>query len=120
MATPTAGAIPVLILREDATRERGRQVLHSNVSAAVALAEIVRTTLGPRGMNKLMVDSLGDIIITNDGATILDELDVAHPAAKLIVQASKSQDYTAGDGTTSVVVLIGCLLYTSPSPRDRG
>jgi len=120
MATPTAGAIPVLILREDASRERGRQVLHSNVSAADALAEIVRTTLGPRGMNKLMVDSLGDIIITNDGATILDELDVAHPTAKLIVQASKSQDYTAGDGTTSVVVLIGEFLSKADKLVDKG
>ena len=119
-ATPTAGAIPVLILREDAARERGRQVLHNNVAAANALAEIVKTTLGPRGMNKLMVDSLGDIIITNDGATILDELDVAHPAAKLIVQASKSQDYTAGDGTTSVVVLIGEFLNRADKLADKG
>lgn len=119
-AAPTAGAIPVLILKEDTARERGRQVLHNNVAAASALAEIVKTTLGPRGMNKMLVDSLGDIIITNDGATILDELDVAHPAAKLIVQASKSQDYTAGDGTTSVVVLIGEFLNRADKLVDRG
>jgi len=119
-AAPTTGAIPVLILKEDTSRERGRQVFHNNVAAAVALADIVKTTLGPRGMNKLLVDSLGDIVITNDGATILDELDVTHPAAKLIVQASKSQDYTAGDGTTSVVVLIGEFLNRTDKLVDKG
>lgn len=120
MAAPTAGAIPVLILKEDTARERGKQVLHNNVTAALTLADIVRTTLGPRGMNKLLVDSIGDIVITNDGATILDELDVAHPAAKLIVQAAKSQDYTAGDGTTSVVVLTGEFLAKADKLVERG
>jgi len=117
---PGTSQIPVLILKEDTRRERGKRAIYGNISAARAVSEIVRSTLGPRGMNKMLVDSLGDIIITNDGATILDELDVAHPAAKLMVQAAKSQDSIAGDGTTSVAVLAGELLAQAEKLLDKG
>ncbi|MHA1590769.1 MAG: thermosome subunit beta [Candidatus Njordarchaeales archaeon] len=117
---PGTAQIPVLILKEDVRRERGKRALHANISAARAIAEIVRSTLGPRGMNKMIVDTLGDIVITNDGATILDELDVAHPAAKLMVQASKAQDNIAGDGTTSAAVLAGALLSQAEKLLDEG
>jgi len=117
---PTIEGIPVLILKETTTRERGKRALSANIAAVKAIAEIVRTTLGPRGMNKLLVDSLGDIVITNDGATILDELDVAHPAAKLVVQAAKSLDKEAGDGTTSVSILIAELLDEAFKLVEKG
>ncbi len=117
---PGTAQIPVLILKEDTRRERGKRAIYSNISAARAVSEIVRSTLGPRGMNKMLVDSLGDIVITNDGATILDELDVAHPAAKLMVQAAKSQDSIAGDGTTSVAVFAGELLAQAEKLLDQG
>lgn len=117
---PGTAQIPVLILKEDTRRERGKRAIYSNISAARAVSEIVKSTLGPRGMNKMLVDSLGDIVITNDGATILDELDVAHPAAKLMVQAAKSQDSIAGDGTTSVAVLAGELLAQAEKLLDKG
>ena len=117
---PTTGAIPVLVLKEDVKRERGKRALFSNIAAARAVADIVKTTLGPRGLNKMLVDSLGDIIITNDGATILDELDITHPAAKLVVQASKSQDNEAGDGTTSAAILVGELLTRAEKLIERG
>ncbi len=117
---PGTAQIPVLVLKEDTRRERGKRALYSNISAARAVSEIVRSTLGPRGMNKMLVDSLGDIVITNDGATILDELDVTHPAAKLMVQAAKAQDNIAGDGTTSVAVLAGELLAQAEKLLDQG
>ena len=117
---PTAGAIPILVLKEDVKRERGKRALFANIAAARAVADIVKSTLGPRGLNKMLVDSLGDIIITNDGATILDELDVAHPAAKLVVQAAKAQDDEAGDGTTSTAVFVGELLTRAEKLIERG
>jgi len=117
---PGTAQIPVLILKEETQRERGKKAIYSNISAAKAVSEIVRSTLGPRGMNKMLVDSLGDIVITNDGATILDELDVAHPAAKLLVQAAKAQDNIAGDGTTSVAVLAGELLSQAEKLLGKG
>jgi archaeal chaperonin len=101
---------PVIILRENTDRNVGREAQKNNIAAASAIAEAVRSTLGPRGMDKMLVDSLGDVLITNDGATILDELEVEHPAAKLIIQVSKSQDKEVGDGTTSAVVIAGELL----------
>ncbi|MHA2169860.1 MAG: thermosome subunit beta [Candidatus Kariarchaeaceae archaeon] len=101
---------PVLILRENTQRSKGRDAQKNNIAAASAIAEAVRSTLGPRGMDKMLVDSLGDVVITNDGATILDELDVEHPAAKLIIQVAKSQDKEVGDGTTTAVVIAGELL----------
>ncbi len=101
---------PVIILKDNAERNTGREAQKNNIAAATAIAEAVRSTLGPRGMDKMLVDSLGDVVITNDGATILEELDVEHPAAKLIIQVSKSQDKEVGDGTTSAVVIAGELL----------
>ena len=101
---------PVLILRENSQRSKGREAQRNNISAATAIAEAVRSTLGPRGMDKMLVDSLGDVVITNDGATILEELDVEHPAAKLVIQVAKSQDKEVGDGTTTAVVIAGELL----------
>ncbi|MHC1628435.1 MAG: thermosome subunit beta [Candidatus Nezhaarchaeales archaeon] len=107
------GGIPVLILKEGSTRTFGREAQRANIAAARAIAETLRTTLGPRGMDKMLVDSLGDVTITNDGATVLDEMDVQHPAAKMLVEIAKAQDEEVGDGTTTVVVLAGELLKKS-------
>ncbi|OLS27813.1 MAG: Thermosome subunit alpha [Candidatus Heimdallarchaeota archaeon LC_2] len=101
---------PIIILKENSERTKGREAQRNNIGAASAIAEAVRSTLGPRGMDKMLVDSLGDVVITNDGATILEELDVEHPAAKLIIQVAKSQDKEVGDGTTTAVVIAGELL----------
>src|SRR5438067_11052194 len=102
--------IPVIILREGTQRSRGRDAQRSNIMAAKVLAETVRSTIGPRGMDKMMVGSIGDIVITNDGATIMKEMDVQNPAAKMIVEIAKTQDSEVGDGTTTAVVLAGELL----------
>ena len=102
--------MPVLILKEGASQTKGRDAQKNNIAAAKLIAEIVRTSLGPRGMDKMLVDSLGDVTITNDGATILKEIDVQHPAAKMMVEISKATDNEVGDGTTSVVVLAGALI----------
>ena len=96
---------PVLILREGSTQNRGKEAQRNNIAAAKLIAEIVRSSLGPRGMDKMLVDSMGDVTITNDGATMLKEIDVQHPAAKMIVEVSKTTDNEVGDGTTSAVVL---------------
>ncbi len=109
MATQLGGT-PVLILKEGSERTRGKDAQRNNIMAAKIIAEAVRTTLGPRGMDKMLVDTLGDVVITNDGATILDEMDVEHPAAKMLVEVAKTQDEEVGDGTTSAVVLAGELL----------
>ena len=101
---------PVLILKEGSTRRRGREAQRNNIMAARIVAEILKSTLGPRGMDKMLIDSLGDITITNDGATILDEIEVEHPAAKMMVEVAKAQDDEVGDGTTTAVVLAGELL----------
>jgi chaperonin GroEL (HSP60 family) len=101
---------PVLILREGATRSRGREAQRSNITAAKIISEVVKSTLGPRGMDKMLVDSLGDVTVTNDGATILGEIDVQNPAAKMMVEVAKTQDDEVGDGTTTAVVLAGELL----------
>jgi len=108
--TGSAGGMPVLILKEGASETKGREAQKNNINAAKTVAEIVRTSLGPRGMDKMLVDSLGDVTITNDGATILKEIDVQHPAAKMMVEISKATDNEVGDGTTSVVVLAGALI----------
>ncbi len=100
----------VLVLREGTRRERGKGAQFNNIAAAKAVADAVRSTLGPRGLDKMLVDSLGDVVITNDGVTILKEIDVAHPAAKMLVEVAKTQDEEAGDGTTTAVVLAGELL----------
>src|ERR1044071_1964744 len=106
----TAGGMPVLILKEGTKENKGREAQKNNISAAKLVAEIVRSSLGPRGMDKMLVDSLGDVTITNDGATILKEIDVQHPAAKMMVEVAKSVDNEVGDGTTSSVVFTGALL----------
>ncbi len=106
----TAGGMPVLILKEGSSETKGKEAQKNNFTAAKTVAEIVRTSLGPRGMDKMLVDSLGDVTITNDGATILKEIDVQHPAAKMMVEISKATDNEVGDGTTSVVVLAGALI----------
>src|SRR3981081_2985088 len=106
----SAGGVPVLILKEGASQTKGRDAQKNNITAAKLIAEIVHTSLGPRGMDKMLVDSLGDVTITNDGATILKEIDVQHPAAKMLVEISKATDNEVGDGTTSAVVLAGALL----------
>ncbi|MFX0024496.1 MAG: thermosome subunit beta [Candidatus Hermodarchaeota archaeon] len=102
--------VPILILKEGTERKRGKDAQKNNIAAAKAVAEAVRTTLGPKGMDKMLVDSLGDVTITNDGATILDTIDVEHPAAKMIVEVAKTQDDKVGDGTTTSVIISGELL----------
>jgi thermosome len=101
---------PVLVLKESALQQKGRDAQKNNIAAAKLVAELVRTSLGPRGMDKMLVDSLGDVTITNDGATILKEIDVQHPAAKMMVEIAKTVDNEVGDGTTSSVVFAGSLL----------
>ena len=104
------GGQPILILSEGTKRSRGREAQMNNIQAAKAVADAVRTTLGPKGMDKMLVDSVGDVVITNDGATILGEMQIEHPAAKMLVEVAKAQDKAVGDGTTTAVVLAGELL----------
>jgi len=101
---------PVLILKEGTSRSRGKDAQRSNIAAAKIIAELVKSTLGPRGMDKMLVDTLGDVTVTNDGATILDEIEVQNPAAKMMVEVAKAQDKEVGDGTTTAVILAGELL----------
>ena len=109
MSAPTQG-IPVLILKEGTKRTVGREAYDVTIAAAKALAEVLKTSLGPRGMDKMLIDSLGDVTITGDGATILKEMEIQHPAAKMLVEVAKAQDTEVGDGTTTVVILAGELL----------
>src|SRR6266704_301916 len=111
--------IPVIILREGTQRSRGKDAQRSNIMAAKVLAETVRSTIGPRGMDKMMVGSIGDIVITNDGATIMKEMDVQNPAAKMLVEVAKTQDSEVGDGTTTAVVLAGELLAGAEALLDK-
>src|SRR5256712_5775891 len=106
----TAGGMPVLILKEGSKESKGKEAQRNNFTAAKLIAEIVKTSLGPRGMDKMLVDSLGDVTITNDGATILKEIEGQHPAAKVMVEVAKSVDNEVGDGTTTSVVFAGALL----------
>ncbi|MCD6537976.1 TCP-1/cpn60 chaperonin family protein [Candidatus Bathyarchaeota archaeon] len=110
---------PILILKEGTSRTRGREAQRNNIMAARIIAEAIRSTLGPRGMDKMLVDSLGDITITNDGAAILDEIEVEHPAAKMMVEVAKTQDDMVGDGTTTSVVLAGELLKKAEELLDQ-
>ena len=111
MSTPAqAGGVPVLILKEGSSRARGKEAQHANIMAAKIVAETVKSALGPKGMDKMLVDSLGDVTITSDGRTILDEMDIQHPAAKMMVEVAKTQDNEVGDGTTTAVILAGELL----------
>ncbi|MCJ7606446.1 MAG: thermosome subunit, partial [Thermoplasmata archaeon] len=113
------GNQPVIILREGTESTKGKTAQANNIMAAKAIADSVRSTLGPKGMDKMLVDSMGDIVITNDGATILKELDIEHPAAKMVVEISKTQDNECGDGTTSAVVIAGELLKKAESLIDQ-
>jgi len=114
-----SGNTPILVLKEGTERDRGKSAHKNNIAAAKAIAEAVRSTLGPKGMDKMLVDSMGDVVITNDGVTILKEIDVEHPAAKMIVEVAKTQDDECGDGTTTAVVLAGELLKKSEELIDR-
>ncbi|MDD5649911.1 MAG: thermosome subunit beta [Candidatus Nanoarchaeia archaeon] len=110
---------PIYILPESAIRTKGREAHRNNIAAAKLIAETVRTTLGPKGMDKMLVDSMGDIIITNDGVTILEEMQIEHPAAKMLVEVAKTQENEVGDGTTTAVVLCGELLKNAEDLIDK-
>ncbi|MDD4566860.1 Stress protein H5 [Methanoculleus chikugoensis] len=113
------GGQPILILKEGSQRTRGRDAQSGNIAAAKAVASAVRTTLGPKGMDKMLVDTIGDVVITNDGVTILKEMDIEHPAAKMMVEIAKTQDDEVGDGTTTAVVIAGELLKRAEDLLDQ-
>ena len=115
----SAQGVPVVILKEGTQRSQGRDAQRNNILAAKVVAETVKTTLGPRGMDKMLVSTIGDVVITNDGATIMKELDVQHPAAKMLVEVAKTQDNEVGDGTTTAVVLTGDLLEKAEKLLDK-
>lgn len=110
---------PIFILPEGSKRQKGKEAQNNNITAAKQVSEVVRSTLGPKGMDKMLVDSLGDVTITNDGATILDEMQIEHPAAKMMVEVAKTQDEDVGDGTTTAVVLAGELLKEAEKLLDQ-
>ncbi|MFZ0182973.1 MAG: thermosome subunit alpha [Methanoregula sp.] len=111
---------PIIILRDNVERNTGKEAQRSNIMAAKAIAGAVRTTLGPRGMDKMLVDSTGDIVITNDGATILQEISVQHPGAKMVIEVAKTQDDEVGDGTTTAVVIAGSLMEQAEDLLEQG
>ena len=111
--------LPILLLKEGTSESKGDRAQKNNITAAKTVAEIVRSSLGPRGMDKMLVSSIGDVTITNDGATILKEIEVEHPAAKMMVEISKATDNEVGDGTTSTVVLAGSLLEKAEELVDK-
>ncbi|MEM4481740.1 MAG: thermosome subunit beta, partial [Desulfurococcaceae archaeon] len=119
MATTEPTGIPVLILKEGTQRTVGRDAVRVNIMAARAISEIVKTTYGPKGMDKMLVDALGDVTITNDGATILDKAEIQHPAGKMLVHVAKSQDAEVGDGTKRAVILSGELLKYAEELLNR-
>src|SRR3989339_115030 len=110
---------PVYILPENVSRTLGRDAQRNNILAAKIVADIVKTTLGPKGMDKMLVDSTGNITVTNDGVTILEEMEIEHPAAKMIVEIAKTQDKEVGDGTTTAVMLAGKLLENAEKLLDQ-
>ena len=114
-----AGGVPVLVLKEGSNRSRGKEAQHGNITAAKVVAESIRSALGPKGMDKMLVDNFGDTTITSDGRTILDEMDIQHPAAKMLVEVAKTQDNEAGDGTTSAVIIAGELLSRAEELIDK-
>src|SRR5208282_4585923 len=116
----TSSGTPVLILKEGSNQSKGKDAQRNNIAAAKLIAEIVKSSIGPRGMDKMLVDGLGDVTITNDGATMLKEIDVQHPAAKMLVEVSKATDNEVGDGTTSAVILAGALLEKAEELIDKG
>ena len=111
--------IPIIILKEGSKRDTGKDAQRRNIAAAKAVADSIRTTLGPKGMDKMLVDSMGDATVTNDGATILRELDVDNPVAKMIVEVAKAQDDEIGDGTTTAVIIAGELLKNAEALIDQ-
>lgn len=113
-----SGNQPIIVLKEGTERSKDKEAQFNNIAAAKAVADTVRSTLGPKGMDKMLVDTIGDVIVTNDGVTILKEIDVQHPAAKMVVEVAKTQDTECGDGTTTAVVLAGELLKQSESLID--
>jgi len=113
------GQQPIIILKEGTKRDKGKGAQLNNIMAARAISDAVKSTLGPKGMDKMLVDSMGDVVITNDGATILKEIDVEHPAAKMIVEVAKAQDEECGDGTTTAVILTGELLKSAGELLDQ-
>ena len=119
MSQSELAGTPVLILREGSGRSRGKEAQHANIMAAKIVAEVVKTSLGPKGMDKMLVDSFGDVTITSDGRTILDEMDIQHPAAKMMVEVAKTQDKEVGDGTTTAVVVSGELLSKAEELVDK-
>lgn len=116
---PGLGGQPVFIMSEDAERTTGEDAQENNISACKSVSKAVRTTLGPKGMDKMMVDSVGDLVVTNDGVTILEEMDLDHPAAKMMVEVAQTQEEEVGDGTTTAVVLAGELLKQSEDLLDQ-
>ena len=110
---------PIYIISPDAQRTSGRDAQRNNIMAAKLVAETVRTTLGPKGMDKMLVDSLGDIVVTNDGVTILEQMNIEHPAAKMIVEIAKTQENEVGDGTTTAVIFAGELLKNAEALLDK-
>jgi len=116
----TSTGQPILILKEGTTEKRGKEAQRNNFEAVKIVKDIVKTSLGPKGMDKMLVDSLGDVTVTNDGATILKEMDIQHPAAKMMVEIAKATDNEVGDGTTSTVVLAGYLIEKAEELIDKG
>ncbi len=112
--------MPILVLKEGTEHKTGKDAQKNNIAAAVAISEVIKSTLGPKGLDKLMVDNLGDVTITNDGATVLDEMQVEHPTAKMMVQLAKAQDEKVGDGTTSTVLVAGTLLKVAQELLEQG
>src|SRR3989338_3840677 len=110
---------PVYILPENVSRNMGRDAQRDNILAAKLVAEIVKTTLGPKGIDKMLVDSAGNIIVTNDGVTILEEMEIDHPAAKMMVEIAKTQELEVGDGTTTAALLAGKLLENAEKLLDK-
>jgi thermosome len=113
------GGQPIIILKENVERNRGLEAQRSNIAAAKAIASAVRTTLGPRGMDKMLVDQSGDVTITNDGATILQDISVVHPGAKMVIEVAKAQDDEVGDGTTTAVVMVGSLMEKAEAMIEK-
>ena len=113
------GGTPIIVLKEGTTREKGKGARSNNIMAAIAISDAVKSTLGPKGMDKMLVDFMGDVVITNDGATLLKEIDIDHPAAKMVIEVAKSQDEECGDGTTTAVILTGELLKNAAVLLDQ-
>ena len=119
MSSLQQNRVPIVLLKEGATQTKGKDARKNNIAAAKLIAQVIRSSLGPRGMDKMLVDSTGDVTITNDGTTILKELDIEHPIAKMLVELAKSVDNEAGDGTKSVVVVAGSLIENAEELLDK-